>query len=103
MQPTKSQEDKFEPPKESIPVRTMADQKNKEALNQVPDAIHYNPKSKKTLVTLYAGILDFKANRTDILESLRNHFKSSIHINELTVANHHGRSKGYGFITLSWV
>ena len=103
VQPTKSQEDKFEPPKESVPVRTMADQRIKEALNQVPDAIHYNPKSKKTVVTLYAGNLDFKASRTDILESLRKHFKSRIQINELIIANHHGRSKGYGFITLSWV
>ena len=103
VQPTKSQEDKFEPPKESVHVRTMAEQRIMEALNQVPDKIHRNPKSKKTVVTLYAGNLDFKANRTDILESLRKHFKSRIHINELTIANHHGRSKGYGFITLSWV
>ena len=103
MQPTKSREDGFEPPRETAAVRMNADRMIEKALNQVPDAIHYNPKSKKTVVTLYAGNLDFKANRTDILESLRKHFKSSIHINELTVANHHGRSKGYGFITLSWV
>ena len=102
MQPTKSQEDKFEPPKESITVRTEANQRIKEALNQVPDVIHYNSKSKKTVVTLYAGNLDFKANRTDILETLRKHFKRRIQVHELTLANHHGRSKGYGFITLSW-
>ena len=78
-----------------------------EALNQVPDAIHRNPKSKKTVVTLHAGHLDFKANSTDTLGSLQKHFNDdfsgSIHMNELIIANHRGRSKGYGFITMSWV
>ncbi len=107
VQPTKSQEDKFEPPKESAHVRTMAEQRIMEALNQVPDAIHRNPKRKKTVVTLYAGNLDFKANSTDTLGSLQKHFNDDfcgrIHMNELIIANHHGRSKGYGFITMSWV
>ncbi len=73
-----------------------------EALNQVPDAVHYNSKSEKTVLMLYAGNLDFKANCTDILESLRKHFKRRIQVNELTIINYHGRSKGYGFIALSW-
>ncbi len=81
-----------------------ADRMIDEALNQVPDAVHYNSKSEKTLLTLYAGNLDIEANCTDILESLRKHFKRSIQVNELTIVNYHGRSKGYGygFITLSW-
>jgi hypothetical protein len=103
VQQTKSQKDKFEPPKESIPVSTKADQRIQEALNQVPDAIHYNHKSKKTVVTLYVGNLDFEANSTGILESLRKHIRNSIQVNELIIANRHGRSKGYGFVTLSWV
>ena len=102
VQPTKSREDGFEPPREPAAVRMNADQMIEEALNQVPDAIHYSPKSKKTVVMLYAGNLDFKANRTDILETVRNHFKNRIQVHELTIANHHGRSKGYGFVTLSW-
>ena len=104
MQPTKSREDGpgFEPPKETEAVRTNADRMIEEALNQVTDAIHYNPKSKKTVVMLYAGNLDFKANCTDILKTLRKRFKRRIQVNELTIANDHGRSKGYGFITLSW-
>ena len=103
VQQTKSQKEKFEPPKESIPVRTKADQRIQEALNQVPDAIHYNHKSKKAVVTLYVGNLDFEANRAGILESLRKHIRNRIQVNELIIANHHGRSKGYGFVTLSWV
>ena len=107
VQPTKSQEDEFEPPKESVPVRTMAEERIIEALNQVPDKIHYNTKSKKTVVTLYAGNLDFKANSKDTLRSVQKHFDGDfsgrIHMNELIIANHHGRSKGYGFITMSWV
>jgi hypothetical protein len=103
VQQTKSQKDKFEPPKESIPIRTKADHRIQEALNQVPDAIHYNHKSKKTVVTLYVGNLDFEANRTGILESLRKHIRNRIQVNELIIANRHGRSKGYGFVTLSWV
>ena len=103
VQPTKSREDGFEPPRETAAVRMNADRMIEKALNQVPDAIHYSPKGKKTVVTLYAGNLDFKANRTDILETLRKHFKRRIQVHELTLANHHhGRSKGYGFITLSW-
>ena len=104
VQPTKSREDGpgFEPPKETEAVRTNADRMIEEALNQVTDAIHYNPKSKKTVVMLYAGNLDFKANCTDILKTLRKRFKRRIQVNELTIANDHGRSKGYGFITLSW-
>jgi hypothetical protein len=62
-----------------------------------------NSKSEKAVLTLYAGNLDFKANCTDILESLRKHFKRRMQVNELTIVNYHGRSKGYGFITLSWV
>ena len=107
VQPTKSQEDKFEPPKESVHVRTMAEQRIMEALNQVPDAIHRNPKRKKTVVTLYEGNLDFKANSTDTLGSFQKHFDDDfsgrMHMNELIIANHRGRSKGYGFITMSWV
>ena len=103
VQPTKSREDGFEPPRETAAVRMNADRMIEKALNQVPDAIHHNPKGKKTVVTLYAGNLDFKANRSDILETLRKHFKRRIQVHELTLANHHhGRSKGYGFITLSW-
>lgn len=101
-QPTKSREDGFEPPKETEAVRTNAGRMIEEALNQVPDAVHYSPKSKKTVVTLYAGNLDFKANCTDILETLRKHFGRRIQVNEMTIANHQGRSKGYGFVTLSW-
>ena len=102
VQPTKSREDGFEPPRETTAVRTNADRMIEEALSQVPDAIHYSPKSKKTVVTLYAGNLDFKVNSADILETIRNHLKDRIQVHELTIANHHGRSKGYGFITLSW-
>ena len=58
------------------------------------------------MVTLYGGIyarnLDFKANCTDILETLRKHLERRIQVNEMTIANHQGRSKGYGFVTLSW-
>jgi hypothetical protein len=51
--------------------------------------------------------LDFKANSKDTLRSVQKHFDGDfsgrIHMNELIIANHHGRSKGYGFITMSWV
>jgi hypothetical protein len=103
VQPTKSREDGFEPPKETEEVRTKADRMMNEALNQVPDAVHFNPKSKRSMVTLYAGNLDFKADGVDILESLRKSFRHRIQVNEIAVPNYHGRSMGYAFVTLSWV
>jgi hypothetical protein len=103
VQPTKSREDGFQPPKEKEDVRTKPDQMMNEALNQVPDAVHFNPKSKRTMVTIYAGNLDFKANGKDVLESLRKRVRHRIQVNEIAVPNYHGRSKGYVFITLSWV
>ncbi len=63
-----------------------------EALSQVPYAVHYNSKSEKTVLTLSAGTLDFKANCTNVLESLRKPFKRRIQVNELTIVNYHGRS-----------
>ena len=83
-QPTKSREDGFESSKETEVIRTKADRMMNEALNQAPDAVHFNPKSKRTtrMVTLYAGNLDFKANGKGILESLQKCFRHRVQVNE---------------------
>jgi hypothetical protein len=45
-----------------------------EALNKVPDAVHFHAKSERKETTLFAGNLDFKAKAMDIMRSLRTHF-----------------------------
>ena len=103
---SKSRADTFVPPKESDYVRKKADKSIEDALNQVSDDIHFNSKSKETDVTLVAGNLDFDADVDDVMKSLRKHFRhrnDRIRVSEISIPNSRGRSKGYAFITLSWV
>jgi hypothetical protein len=54
-------------------------------------------------VTLFAGNLDFDADVDDVMKSLRKHFRHRIRVSEISIPNSRGRTKGYAFITLSWV
>jgi hypothetical protein len=100
---SKSRADPFVPPKETDAVREKADQMIENALNQVSDDVHFNAKSKKTEVTLFAGNLDFKADAGDAMKSLQKYFRHRIRVTEIAIPNSNGRTKGYAFITLSWV
>ena len=73
-----------------------------EALNQAPDTVHYNAKTKRTAFTLFAGNLDFLARDTDIFKLLRK-CNRSIQVDQIAIPNHNRRHKGYAFIILSWV
>ena len=46
------------PPQASDKARKEADQMIEDALNQVPDAVHYDTKCKEIEVILYAGNLE---------------------------------------------
>ena len=74
-----------------------------EALNKVPDAVHFHAKSERTATTLFAGNLDFKAKAMDMMRSLRTHFYGRVKIEEIDIPNYNGKHRGYGFFTLSWV
>jgi hypothetical protein len=100
---SKSRENTFVSPKESDAVRKKADQSIEDALNQVSDAVHFNTKRKETAVTLFAGNLDFDADVEDVMKSLRKYFRHRIRVSEIAIPNSKGRTKGYAFITLSWV
>ncbi len=58
------------------------------ALNQVQDAIHFNPKSKQTTKTIYLGNLDYNSD--------------NIHLCEITIQEKNGKSRGYACVTLPW-
>ena len=93
----------FEAPTAPVDVRMEALRRIDEALNKVPDAVHFHAKSERTAVTLFAGNLDFKARGMDMMRSLRTHFHGRVKIEEIDIPNYHGKHRGYGFFTLSWV
>ncbi len=54
-------------------------------------------------MTLFAGNLDFNADVEDVMKLLWKYFRHSIRMLEIAIPNLKGRTKGYTFITLSWV
>ncbi len=54
-------------------------------------------------MTLFGGNLDFDADVEDVMKSLRKYFRHRIRVSEIAIPNSKGRTKGYAFITLSWV
>jgi hypothetical protein len=44
------------------------------ALDQVPDAIHFNPESQRTTKTLYVGNLDYNSDNLYLCKALKNYF-----------------------------
>jgi hypothetical protein len=54
-------------------------------------------------VALFAGNLNFDADVEDVMKSPRKYFRHCIRVSEIVIPNSNGRTKGYAFITLSWV
>ena len=99
---SKSRAEAFVPPKASDKARKEADQMIEEALNQVPNAVHFDTKCKEIEVTLYAGNLDFGAHAEDVIESLQKCLRRRIRVSKVVIPNSKGRTKGYAFVTLAW-
>ena len=72
------------------------------ALNQVPDAVHFNPKGQRTTKTLYVGNLDYNSDSTPLHKALRQYFRKRIKVDEVIVPENNGKSREYAFVTLSW-
>ena len=62
-------------------------------LDQVPDTIYYHSKIQMTEVTLFADNADFKTRGTDLLQSIRKHFKRRISVHN-TLAYTSGPNPG---------
>ena len=89
-------------PTESEKVRHEAQERIEVALNQVPDAVHFNPKGQRTTKTLYVGNLDYNSDSTILDKALRQYFRKRIKVDEVIVPENNGKSRGYAFVTLSW-
>ena len=76
--------------------------KDEAALNQVPDAVHFNPKGQRTTKTLYVGNLDYNSDSTPLDKALQQYFRKQIKVDEVIVPENNGKSRGYAFVTLSW-
>ena len=89
-------------PTESKKVQEEARKRFVDALNQVPDAVHYNLEGQRTTTTLYVGNLDYNADANPLLKTLRKYFRYRIKVDEVIVPENNGKSRGYAFVTLSW-
>ena len=89
-------------PTESKKVRDEAKDRFVNALNQVPDKVHFNHEGQRTTATLYVGNLDYNSDGKSLLKELRKDFRYRIKIDEVIVPENNGKSRGYAFVTLSW-
>jgi hypothetical protein len=89
-------------PTESKKVQDKADERIYDALDQVPDEVHFNPEGKRTTKTLYVGNLDYNTDSGHLRKVLRKYFRYRIKVDAVTVPDDNGKSRGYAFVTLSW-
>jgi hypothetical protein len=96
-------------PKEPKKIRDGAQARLLEALKQVPVADHRAASFQvdlRTYTTLYVGNLDYNSNayplQNALRKTLREDFKNKIRLDRIDLPENHGKSKGYGFVTLSW-
>jgi hypothetical protein len=96
----------FVVPKEPKKVRDEARERLDNALNQVSDAVHFDQKGKRTTKTLYVGNLDYNSNAEPLhkalLQALKTDFRKRIRLEKTDLPENDGKSRGYGFVTLSW-
>jgi hypothetical protein len=88
-------------PKAPKKVRDEAQEAVTAALDQVPEAIHFDQRGKRTTATLCVGNLEFKASSKDLKEALDTLFRK-IHVENVVIPRKDCRSRGYAFVTLSW-
>ena len=96
------QKGRYTVPTKSEKVRHKAQERIEAALNQVPDAVHFNPEGQRTTKTLYVGNLDYNSDSTPLHKALRQYFRKRIKVDEVIVPENNGKSRGYAFVTLSW-
>ncbi len=96
-------------PKEPKKIRDEAQARLLEALKQVPLADHkaaYNKVDLRTYATLYVGNLDYNSIAEPLhnvlQKTLQTDFDKKIWLEKTDLPESHGKSKGYGFVTLSW-
>ena len=91
-------------PTESKKVQDKADERIDDApsLDQVPDAVHFNPEGQRTTKTLYVGNLDYNSDSKPLRKALRKYFRYRIKVDKVLVPENNGKSRGYAFVTLSW-
>ena len=95
------QRKQFTCPKEPKKDRDNADERLWNALDKVPDTVHFETKDGRETATLYMGYIEFKASISDLSYALNTFFKW-IGVEKVTIPQRNGRSLGYAFIELSW-
>lgn len=88
-------------PKERKKDRDEAYERIRNALDQVPDTVHFDKAGKRKTATLYVGNLQFKASVEDLSNALNRIFKR-IQVEKVTIPQRNEKSLGYAFIELSW-
>ena len=92
---------RYNVPKEPEKVRDKAQESLSEALDQVPDTIHFNRKGKRTKATLYVGNWEYKASKKELNDVL-DAYLQRIRVEEVVLPKKDGRPSGFAFVTLSW-
>jgi hypothetical protein len=99
--PTSYKKGRYIVPTAPKKVRDEAQEALKAAHDQVPAAIHFDQRGKRTTATLYVGNLEFKASTKDLKDALNAEF-DEIRVEDVVIPRKDGRSRGYAFVTLSW-
>ncbi len=92
---------KYQAPEEPNNVRDKASKAIGDALDHVPDTIHFDRRRKRTMTTFYEGNLEFKASTKELKDALDEVFYK-IHVEDVVIPRTDCRSRGYAFVTLSW-
>ena len=98
-----SRKGRYNVPTESKKVQDKAAKRIDDALNQVPSSVHMNLESQRTTKTLYVGNLDYNSDSNLLFKTLRKYFRYRIKVDKVMAPENNGKSRGYAFVTLSWV
>ena len=98
---TQDRRKQFNCPKEPKKDRNTAYERTCNALDQVPDIVHFKKTGLRKTATLYVGNLAFEASEADLSNALSPIFVK-IQVENVTIPQRNGRSRGFGFINLSW-
>ena len=104
--PVRSAQDRrkqFTCPKEPKKDMDEAYERTCNALDQVPDIVHFKKAGLRKTATLYVGNLAFKASEEDLSNALSQIF-IKIQVEKVTIPKENGRPRGFAFkfVDLSW-
>ena len=88
-------------PKPSEKDKAEAYRRLDEAMLKVPDKVHFDKTGNRKSATLYMGNLEFNASDDDIWHALHKEFHKVL-VEDVTIPRINGKSKGYGFVKISW-